>query len=422
MAELVGAGAQAEVYRGFLEGGEAVALKWYFDSYLKSDTRLQRRLEKAISIGAPDNRFLWPRETASSVQLPGGFGYIMNLQNPRYVTVAHVLAGRAVPTYRALSLAGFQIADSMLQLHSQGLCYRDINYRNISLDPATGDVAICDNDNVDVDGQDGPIGGTPLFMAPELILEEAKPTTQTDLHALAVLLFYLLVKAHPLCDGRRADAFVCLDILALLHLGGTHPVFLFDPDDDSNRPFQSKTSENTTLAWKVLPGFVRTLFLQAFTKGLRAAIHERVRENEWREAMARMHDLIIECPDCHAESIFDPDLDTSPGQCWYCYGVLSRPRTLEIHHGGRRYQTVVLTEGARLFPHHTNERHAHDFSRSVGQVLAVTPHEVELRNLSGNKWTVTDPRNSLLDAPPGAMFKLRKGCKLYFGTASGTLA
>lgn len=39
-----------------------------------------------------------------------------------------------------------------LQLHAQGLCYRDISFGNVFFDHETGEVLICDNDNVAVDG------------------------------------------------------------------------------------------------------------------------------------------------------------------------------------------------------------------------------------------------------------------------------
>jgi eukaryotic-like serine/threonine-protein kinase len=42
------------------------------------------------------------------------------------------------------------------------------------------------------------------FMAPEIIRGEALRSTLTDLHSLAVFLFYLFVRGHPL-EGASAD-------------------------------------------------------------------------------------------------------------------------------------------------------------------------------------------------------------------------
>src|SRR5207244_4661707 len=129
--------------------------------------------------------------------------------------------------------AGVELADGALLLHAgKGLCYRDINYNNVFFDPDTGEVRVCDNDNVDINGQPGEIGGTPSFMAPEIVRGEALPSIETDRHSLAVLLFLMFLMHHPL-EGRREAAIHCLDNPARRQLYGAQPVFIFDPSDPS---------------------------------------------------------------------------------------------------------------------------------------------------------------------------------------------
>src|SRR6185437_13177112 len=68
------------------------------------------------------------------------------------------------------------------------------------------------------------------------------PSSLTDLHSLAVFLFYLFMHGHPL-EGVRTDSSYSWASddhhsetdLALRHFG-TEPVFIFDPDDHSNPP------------------------------------------------------------------------------------------------------------------------------------------------------------------------------------------
>ncbi len=111
---------------------------------------------------------------------------------------------RIEPTFRALATAGLNLSHNYLLLHSQGLCYRDISFGNAFFDPDSGDILICDNDNVSVDGA-GLLGvlGTPRFMAPEVVRGEAVPSTQTDLFSLSVLLFYMLMVATRSKGKRR---------------------------------------------------------------------------------------------------------------------------------------------------------------------------------------------------------------------------
>jgi serine/threonine protein kinase len=113
---------------------------------------------------------------------------------------------RIEPTFRALATAGLNLSHNYLLLHSQGLCYRDISFGNAFFDPDNGDVLIADNDNVSVDGA-GALGvlGTPRFMAPEVVRGDALPSTQTDLFSLSVLIFYMLMVAHPLEGEKEAS-------------------------------------------------------------------------------------------------------------------------------------------------------------------------------------------------------------------------
>jgi len=204
--QLLGAGGQGEVYKATL-GGEAVALKWFFPQMATAEQRAA--IEMLVRKGAPSEHFLWPMELASDAQVQG-FGYVMQLRPPRFKNIVDLMKRRIEPTFRALATAGLSLSHNYLLLHSQGLCYRDISFGNAFFDPDTGDVLICDNDNVAVDGA-ATLGvlGTPRFMAPEVVRGEARPSTQTDLFSLSVLIFYMLMVHHPL-EGKRETEIKCL--------------------------------------------------------------------------------------------------------------------------------------------------------------------------------------------------------------------
>ena len=301
----LGGGGQGEVYRARLVdaqgAGAPVALKWFFPHYLRQDPELRTRLARAMDAGPPSDRFLWPQELAQTADRPG-FGYVMPLRQERFVGITDLVTRRAEPTLRALVTAGFELAHSFLQLHAKGLCYRDISFGNLFFDPESGEVRICDNDNVSVDGQGGTIGGTPRFMAPEIVRGEAGPSIQTDLFSLAVLLFYMLVNHHPL-EGAREAQIRCFDLPAMTRLYGTDPLFIFDPNDTGNRPLPGH-HDNALKLWPLYPGFVQALFLRAFGDGLRDA-HSRVRESQWRSDLIRLRDSIFHCQGCGAENFYD---------------------------------------------------------------------------------------------------------------------
>ncbi len=416
---LLGGGGQGEVYRTNL-GGKPLALKWYFPHYLQQDSRLRERIEMIINFGTPSDRFLWPLELVSAQNVPG-FGYIMSLRDPKLKGIVDLVKRRVEPSFRALATAGFELAHSYLQLHAKGLCYRDISFGNVFFDPDSGDVRICDNDNVDVDGQaEGGVLGTPRFMAPEVVRGEVLPSTQTDLFSLAVLLFYMLMVHHPL-EGKKEAQIHALDLPAMTKLYGNEPVFIFDPDDDSNRPVPG-LHDNAIEFWPIYPQFLHDLFIKAFTVGIRDPQHGRVRESEWRSGMIRLRDSIVYCGNCGMENFYDTEaLKASggkPGRCWSCKKELRLPPRVRI---GKN--TIMLNHDTQLYPHHIDDQKMWDFATPVAAIVQKPddPKVWGLKNLSGDKWVITTVDGKMKDVVPGQSVTLASDTKINFGHLEGTI-
>jgi eukaryotic-like serine/threonine-protein kinase len=418
----IGGGGQGEVYAAQV-GDEPVALKWFFPHYLRQDKRLRERLERAIQTGAPSDRFLWPTELVS---MPGikGFGYLMPLREARFRGMVDLVTRRVEPSFFALATAGFELANSFLQLHAKGLCYRDISFGNVFFDPATGEVRICDNDNVDIDGKPGTIGGTARFMAPEIVRGEAMPTAQTDLFSLAVLMFYLLVNHHPL-EGAKEANIRCFDLPAMTKLYGESPVFIFDPDDTSNRPLPG-LHDNAEAFWPVYPTFLRDLFTRAFTTGLHDPDHGRVRESEWRAALIRLRDSLFYCVHCGAENFYDADAlraqaqsnHAGPTVCWSCSQQLHLAPRMRIARGGAA-NVALLNHDTKLYGHHFDAAAAYDFSTPWAEI-AIHPQQPSiwgLRNLSPEKWVATKPDGEITDVETGRSVTLATGLRLQIGAS-----
>jgi eukaryotic-like serine/threonine-protein kinase len=413
--ELLGAGGQGEVYKVNL-ANKHMALKWY---YPHSATPKQRQaLEVLVKGVAPNDRFLWPLELICIPKVKE-YGYLMALREPRYVGIVDLMMRRAQTSFRCLATAGFQLADCYFQLHVHGMCYRDISFGNVFLDPANGEVLICDNDNVTVDGQsDGGVLGTARFMAPEIVRGEALPSTKTDRFSLAVLLFYMFMFHHPL-EGRREHDIHVLDMAAMKKIYGTEPLFIFDPHDHSNEPVKGY-QDNALIFWPIYPQFLRELFTRAFTEGLLDPTNGRVLENEWRSAMVRLRDSIFYCPHCKSQNFYDDEAikqnNGHPAPCWNCKKVVQLPFRLHIND-----VTIMLNADTQLNPHHVDGQRKYDFSRFTAVVTRhpKDPNIWGLKNVSLEKWVMTKPNGSKQEVDVGRSATLGAGTKINFGRIEG---
>lgn len=409
--QFLGGGGQGEVYRATVSG-KPVALKWYFPEQATPEQKAA--LEALVKLGAPNSKFLWPLELASANGVKG-FGYIMPLREARYKSLFDLMKRRAEPSFHNLITACYQLADSFYQLHAKGLCYRDISHGNIFFDPKTGEVLICDNDNVAPNGQDRVgVYGTPRFMAPEIVRGEAKPSTQTDLFSLAVLLFYMLMMHHPL-EGKKEADIKAFDLPAMNKIYGKEPVFIFDPQDNSNRPVAGY-QDNALIYWPLYPAFLQDLFIRAFVDGVRSP-DRRVRESEWRGALIRLRDSIVYCGHCKAENFYDAAKGSQP-VCWACKKPVTVPVGIRIGSS-----VVMLNAQTSLYPHHLDSTRPYDFSTpwAVVQQHPQNPNLWGLKNLTASPWQVVTPDGRPAVAEPQRSVSLAKGTRIQFGMAEGEI-
>jgi DNA-binding helix-hairpin-helix protein with protein kinase domain len=438
VSKSLGEGGQGTVYAVQTDAGRKYALKWYhrpnpqnLAGFEEQRAALIGGLEGAPALvdrTPPDRRFLWPQdyvEKELSDQLGSyrGYGYLMDLRTSDYAAIEDLVLGRVRFTssqggpFRTLCTAAIGIADCFRALHLQGLCYKDINYGGPFFNPRTGDVLICDNDNVRVDKTPGIIY-FPEFAAPEINRGEADCTTRTDEHALAVLLFFMFCRGNPL-EGRREINTYVFEDRAKRRTFGEDPVFVFDPKDDRNRPvegIQSTLINN----WRRLPRSIQDAFTQVFTEGLKTP-NRRMNDTQWVKAFSKLRDSLYPCSSCGLEGFYDRQLIQSGSQtltCSFCGHQDPVPPRIRI----KDTDTVVLlTPRTRLYPYHMGQ--THDFSQPVAEMAQHPrdPTKWGLRNLGKRNWIYRDEDGSGKDVPPGKSLVLRHKRVIDFGQVEGLL-
>ena len=413
-------GGELEVIQKLGEGGQGVvykvnynrkplALKWYFGNKLNNADKFYRNIQNNIKQGTPTGAFLWPLEITEYFE--GSFGYLMELRPPEYKDFSLFLLAKVhFANIEALINTALCITNGFRELHNRGYSYQDLNDGNFFVNPKTGDVLICDNDNVAPYGENLGIAGKCRYMAPEVVMGQKRPDSHTDRFSLAVVLYMLLFLNHPL-EGKRTMC-PCLTEELERKFYGSDPVFVWDPANDANRPVRGVHTNEIKL-WPLYPAFVRKTFEKAFSHEVMVGndTTHRVIEKEWQEVFTTLRDLTIKCS-CGSETFIDPSQQSC--RCINCGKSIERPPILKV----KKYH-AALAPGKKLYACHV-QYDSDDFKEAKGEVISSrnNPSLLGLRNDSNNTWEAILPNGSSKGYPNGQVIKLGKGIKINFGNGN----
>lgn len=250
-------------------------------------------------------------------------------------------------------------------------------------------------------------------MAPEIVTGKDKPSRNTDLYSLSVLLFYMLMLGHPL-EGKHEYDIRCMDIHAMNKLFGTNPVFVYDPLDRTNRPVRGY-QDNVIIYWDLYPQSIRDLFMHSFTEGLTSP-NKRVTEKKWMDTFTNLMTGINICPQCGAEVFYDQSKADSyvAHTCWNCNSVVKMPASLII--GKNR---ILINKNAKLFSHHLYDDY--DVDTVVGSVVQ-KPNSSNvwgIKNESKDNWTYIKSDKIQVTIPKGKSATIAKDTAINFGLVIG---
>lgn len=404
----LGEGGQGVVYK-VNYNGKPLALKWYFGNKLNNADKFYRNIQNNIKQGTPTGAFLWPLEITEYFE--GSFGYLMELRPPEYKDFSLFLLAKVhFANIEALINTALCITNGFRELHNRGYSYQDLNDGNFFVNPKTGDVLICDNDNVAPYGENLGIAGKCRYMAPEVVMGQKRPDSHTDRFSLAVVLYMLLFLNHPL-EGKRTMC-PCLTEELERKFYGNDPVFVWDPANDANRPVRGVHTNEIKL-WPLYPAFVRKTFEKAFSHEVMVGndTTHRVIEKEWQEVFTTLRDLTIKCS-CGSETFIDPSQQSC--RCINCGKSIERPPILKV----KKYH-AALAPGKKLYACHV-QYDSDDFKEAKGEVISSrnNPSLLGLRNDSNNTWEAILPNGSSKGYPNGQVIKLGKGIKINFGNGN----
>lgn len=222
---------------------------------------------------------------------------------------------------------GVNLARGVKKMHAMGLAHSDLSYNNVLIDPIGGSACMIDLDGLVVPGlYPAEVIGTAEFIAPEVLAtkhldkndpKRILPSRKTDLHALAVLIYMLLLHRHPLKGSKVHDLDTEKDDLLSM---GEKAMFIEHPTDPTNRlkiknvsKWDMPWADTEKLPYTITGPYLSELFEKAFITGLHAP-NLRPLAEEWERALMKTTDLMQPCQ------------NKSCDQKWYVYDNKNQPK------------------------------------------------------------------------------------------------
>lgn len=232
-------GGQADVYVVTDDTGNRWCMKYLFGNFATDKEKFYQKVRLMAKFPSPSPQLAWPMAFSPTASSSGAFYYLMPLFEG-YSDVSRIISylkrcngqpGAVSPNspafrpakklqdpndpagmtlaQRAEVAAG--IAEAVKAIHETpagqpGYVYGDVSGKNFLYKISHGhaEVKVIDMDNLIPAGgtHQANLGmiGTAQYPAPEVILGTSVPTIHSDLHALGVLVFRILLGSHPL-DG-----------------------------------------------------------------------------------------------------------------------------------------------------------------------------------------------------------------------------
>lgn len=400
----LGEGGQGIVYKVHMNSKE-YALKWYSCRF-ENKKLFKENMEKNILDKSPNNKFLWP--IALTEERNGSFGYIMDLRPKDFCDFSDILNNKVkFKSTNAVIDAALNIVQGFGCLHRVGKTYQDLNDGNFFINVENGDVLICDNDNVTPYDKKNPgnIAGKPGYMAPEIVCGNAYPGCLTDAHSLAVILFKLFCHHDPLMGRKYVEA-VCITEDKERELYGTNPLFIFDPNDSSNRPVQG-IHPNPIKMWPRFPNYIRKGFETSFCEGMKNP-NARLTERMWLKLLIKYKSDILSCPVCGAEIIIPEKANSS--LVFPCNHKFPYPLFLSV----ADYK-VPLFPNLKMYECYTTKG-SEDFSTITGEVIMNknNPNLWGIKNLSNIDWSFITETGEVKHVGTNSVIPIMPGLKIKF--------
>lgn len=242
------------------------AMKHLYHQYATDPVKYYGKLRLLAAHANPHPCFIWIQGLSDFDVKTKSFCYVMPLVPKGFLPLARAINDRKLLTMEQRLSVCKQLAEAFAELQKKKWVYGDCSAKNILFKPKRNgnpEVLIIDADTITTENAPFGLEGTGCYRAPEIFLGK-HPTLNSDAHALASVLFHLLIGTNPL-DGTktRKDHF---SEESVLHHFGENPVYIFDPTGQ-NKPLAAVLKSRLNQLPLGLRVYFQIMFSQDRLKG-----------------------------------------------------------------------------------------------------------------------------------------------------------
>lgn len=256
----------------------------------------KNNIKKIAGQEPPFSWLLWPSDFFEGTE--GTFGYITDLIPSEFISLENYMNGsRKFKSWSVSCAAALELVWIFYSLHKKGYCFMNMTNEDVLINGNTGRVLLTgaewlrDLENIKwTRGREVSVLVHPLYY-----LGKKQPDLITDEYLLSVLLFEILCLQHPL-EGHEVARCPILNDTGLNKFYGTDPLFIFDRENDSNRPVRGVHLSVSRL-WDYCPEYIKMNFYHAFSQTVMTNNTEGVSAALWYRTLDFVRSSVFPGPD-----------------------------------------------------------------------------------------------------------------------------
>lgn len=426
--DIIGRGRQSTVY--LVECNRMnKALKLYDVDKVSSPEKIRENIRRNIKDGKPGNQFIWSEYMTRIDKKTGDFGYFMELKPDSFEYFVDIMNGykfvkdshTGLPVKKKIRFASLyamitaviNIVDVFSQINKAGKSCQGLNENSFFINTDTGAVLVGDCEIIAPYGVNLDMHTGSLYKAPE-VLDGGIPDEISDTYSLAVILFRLLFRGDPF-EGEKTVMDVCMNEKELLKHYSSDAVFIYDPDNNSNRPVRG-IHDNVIKFWNEYPEYIKDAFVRSFTEGIRQR-EKRISFREWQNIFIRLRSEILSC--ICGTSHFISMLGKPEDEVFTC--PVCRIKFASMKFTNRIYR-MPLYIGCKIFECDINPA-SDNFLDVAGELVENKLQKglMGIKNLSNRKWQVRMPDGIVHEVATGKGFPVWQGLEIDFGKVKAKL-